>query len=100
MKLLLTALMAGALLAPAADAAIKHRQKHQGKRITQGVRSGELTRREATGLRRGWHRLNRSIRHDRIDGGGLTGRERVKIHHQQDRLSRQIYKQKHDGQSR
>jgi hypothetical protein len=44
--------------------------------------------------------LNREIRHDRADGGGLSNRERAKIEHQQDRLSRQIYRDKHNRRRR
>ncbi|MCP5115430.1 MAG: hypothetical protein GY953_31770 [bacterium] len=88
------------LLAPSADAAIKNRQRHQRVRIKQGVKSGELTKREARGLGTASARLGREIRRDRVDGGGLTPRERVKIHHKQDRLSGQVFRQKHDGQER
>ncbi len=93
-------LLAGALLVPAADAAPKHRQKRQGARIAHGVNDGSLTRPETFRLGQDWRQLNRSIARDRRDGGGLTGRERLKIDRQQDRLSGRIYRQKHDGQSR
>ena len=41
----------------------------------------------------------RQIRRDRIDGGGLTARESAKVDRKQDQLSRNIYRQKHDGQA-
>ena len=33
------------------------------------------------------------------DGGTLTPAQHARVEHQQDRLSRSIYRQKHDGQS-
>ena len=99
MKLLLTGILAGILLAPLADAGPRDRQRHQRARIGKGIRSGELTGREARGLGTASARLGRQIRRDQIDGGGLTGRERAKIHRKQDRLSRQIFRQKHGRQS-
>lgn len=99
-RLILTTLIAGVLLVPGADAAIKGRQANQKGRIRQGLTSGSLTGREAARLNSSWSNLNRSIRRDRIDGGGLTRRERVKIDRQQNRLNRQIFSQKHDRQVR
>ena len=42
--------------------------------------------------------LNKEIRRDRRDGGKLTRAERRKINRQQNALSRQIARQKHDAQ--
>lgn len=78
---------------------VNHRQHNQQHRIWQGVRSGELTGQE-------FHRLQveqRVIRHkERVfrSDGQLTGRERVNLHRSLNRSSRDIYRQKHDGQSR
>ena len=44
--------------------------------------------------------LHRKIKKDRKDGEGLTAKERAKIHQKQNKLSRQIAKQKHDDQKR
>ena len=76
------------------------RQRNQQQRIYQGARSGELTRHEVRKLESKEARLHREIRHDRVDGGGLTPKERVKIEKKQDRLSHQIARQKHDHQER
>jgi hypothetical protein len=62
------------------------------------VGTGQLTPRETIRLERQEARLNREIRRDRHDGGGLGLRERHKINRQQNRLSREIYRQKHDRQ--
>lgn len=60
-------------------------------RITQGVASGELTGREAARLERREMHINREI----ARGAGSRRVER-----QQNRLSRSIYREKHDRQVR
>ncbi len=100
-KSVFVALLGAALWMPAISAQrIEGRKDAQQVRIRQGVRSGELTRREAGKLARKEARLKREIRRDRLDGGGLTRKERVKIDHKQDKLSREIVKEKHDRQDR
>jgi hypothetical protein len=95
------AILAGALTIPAARAQrIEERKEAQQARIWQGVRSGELTRREALRLERQERQLNREIRRDRRDGGGLTAGERARIERKQDRMSRRIAREKHDAQTR
>ncbi len=102
MKLILTLLAAGAILGPAtyaqSRATIRHREANQQARVAQGVRSGELTPRETARIERQEARLNRELRRDTRDGGGLSGPERRKITRQQNRLSREIRTQKHDAQ--
>jgi hypothetical protein len=94
-----TALFLATLIAPGLlPGQIKARQVRQQQRVGQGIRSGQLTPREATRLERQETRLNREIRRDRIDGGGMSAQERRKINRQQNRLSRRIYTQKHDAQ--
>ncbi|MEP7365860.1 MAG: hypothetical protein ABI972_21610 [Acidobacteriota bacterium] len=77
----------------------RHQAGNQA-RINQGVRSGELTRGEAARLQARDNAIQRTIRRDRIDGGGLSLAERRKIDRRQDALSRDIARQKHDGQYR
>ncbi|MFN7924881.1 MAG: hypothetical protein U0Q16_32580 [Bryobacteraceae bacterium] len=76
------------------------RQRNQQARIAQGVRSGELTRPEARRLERQEAQLHREIVRDRVDGGGLSLAERAKIERQQNAMSRRIWNQKHDAQTR
>jgi hypothetical protein len=83
-----------------ADGRIHKRQERQQQRIGQGVGSGQLTAGETARLERREARLNREVRHDRADGGGLSPHERAKIDRQQDRLSRQIYRDKHNRRVR
>ena len=79
---------------------IKKRERTQQGRIAEGVKSGELTKKEAVKLEKKEAKLHREIQRDRKDGPGLTAKERLKIENKQDRLSRQVYKQKHDDQKR
>ena len=97
---LLATFIAGALVVPGicADRPAA-RQKTQQKRIAEGVKSGELTKKETLKLEKKEAKLHRQIRKDRADGGGLTAKERAKIERKQDKLSEQIYKEKHDNQT-
>ena len=81
------------------DPRVNARQVHQRERIQQGVRSGELTRRETrklAGEQRDIRQLERAYKSD----GQLTGAERRDLHHEQNQASRDIYRQKHDAQDR
>lgn len=74
------------------------RQKEQQKRIVKGVKSGELTKHEAKEIEAKERKLHREIKKDRADGPGLTAKEKAKIEAQQDAVSADIAKQKHDAQ--
>ncbi|MDT7540403.1 MAG: hypothetical protein QOE33_307 [Acidobacteriota bacterium] len=82
----------------AAPQNIDRREQRQQRRIRQGVRSGELTRREARGLERRETRVNRAEWRARRSGGTLTGRERGRLNRELNRSSRAVYRQKHDRQ--
>lgn len=87
------------VVAPAAmGQRIEERKERQKARIKEGVQSGELNKREAARIKARERDLNRQIREDRKDGGGLTPAERAKIERRQDNISEDIYKQKHDAQ--
>lgn len=89
------------LVAAAAPAAtIVKRQVNQQSRIGTGVRSGSLTRVETARIQSREAALAREVRRDRIDGGGLSLAERVKIDHKQDALSHDIARLKHNGRVR
>src|SRR5690242_14752329 len=90
------------LAVPSAQAAgpIKRRAERQQDRIAQGVKSGELNARETSRLEGREAHLNKEIRTDRAaNGGTLTPAERAQVDRQQNRISRDIYRQKHDGQT-
>ena len=101
-------LLAGAMLLPAfaqdAPAArekegrIQQRKENQQSRIGQGVASGQLTAGETANLEHKEAKLNREVRNDRkANGGTLTPQERQQVNRQQNRLSRNIYRDKHNG---
>ena len=76
---------------------INQRRENQQDRIAQGIKSGSLTAGEAARLETKEARLNREIRDDREDHHGhLTKAERAQINRQQNKLSRQIYRAKHN----
>ena len=78
---------------------VDQRQANQERRIDQGVHNGTLSKREA-------RRLDRNQRHvDAMENrakrdGVVTRRERARMQVAQDRQSRKIYRQKHDGNRR
>ena len=79
-------------------ATINQRKRNQQARIAQGIRSGSMTPGEAARTERKERGLNREIRGMRQENGGkLTKGDRALINHQQNKLSRQIYRQKHNG---
>ena len=81
------------------DPGVNARQQHQRGRIQQGVRSGELTRRETGRLveeQRDIRQLERAYKSD----GTLTTAERRDLHHEQNQASRDIHAQKHDARDR
>ncbi|HEY7114713.1 MAG TPA: hypothetical protein VIA45_17430 [Thermoanaerobaculia bacterium] len=85
----------------AAEGRIHKRADRQQERIGQGVQSGQLTAGETARLERKEAGLNKEIRGMRQENGGrLSKGDRALINHQQNQLSRQIYRQKHDGQTR
>jgi ribosomal protein S2 len=98
-RTLSTAIAVALLVTPAFAGRINKRRENQQDRIAQGVASGQLTPRETVRLEKNEVRLNGEIADMREDNGGtLTKKDRVIVNRQQNKLSRQIYAQKHDGQ--
>ena len=75
------------------------RQAKQKGRIQQGVKSGELTRPEAAKARADQRKIQRVENRAQADGK-VTGREKAKLEHMQDKASADLARQKHDGQKR
>jgi hypothetical protein len=100
---LVPALALGFALLPAAAFAdgrtprVDHREWHQQHRVYNGVRSGALTPRETRRLAHEQRAIRGFERHAKSDGV-VTRRERAHLRHMQNRASRDIYRQKHDGQ--
>jgi hypothetical protein len=100
-KLLIATIVAlpAVALAGTHDPNVNLRQHDQQHRIAQGVRTGALTRDEAQGLRserRGIRQEERAYKSD----GMLTRTERRDLHQDLNQASRNIYVQKHDGETR
>ncbi len=75
---------------------VKERQENQSARISQGVASGELTKKEAAVLRteqRGIRAEKRAFKAD----GKVTVAERAQLKRDQNQASRHIYKKKHNA---
>jgi hypothetical protein len=105
--LILTAVVAGLMLPVAAQtstpaaapATINQRKENQQDRIANGVQSGELTAGETKHLEKKESELNHEERDMRkLDNGHLTAADRATLNQQQNKLSSDIYKQKHDAQ--
>jgi hypothetical protein len=83
----------------AAPATINQRKENQQDRIANGVQSGELTAGETKHLEKKESELNHEERDMRkLDNGHLTAADRATLNQQQNKLSSDIYKQKHDAQ--
>jgi len=82
-----------------ADPGVNRRQASQQDRIAQGVKSGELTGREAKTLERKEARVAEIERRMKSDGK-LSASERAKLQRELDLLSKEIHHQKHDAQTR
>lgn len=102
-KMFLAIAAAGLLLGvtgiASADEKIHDRKENQQDRIANGVKNGSLTARETAHLEHREANLNKEIRTERKqNGGNLTNNEKAQVNRQQNRLSRSIYRQKHDAQ--
>ena len=74
------------------------RAENQQDRIAQGVKSGQLTAGETAHLENNEAKVNNEVRNDRAaNGGKLTGQEKKQVNRQQNKMSRQIYRDKHNG---
>lgn len=96
-KLAALTLGLGLFAAPAMAAPVDRRDVRQEQRIREGMRTGQLSPREAMRLQRQEDRLRFEKRMLRgRQGGMLTQSQRNRLDRQHDRLSRRIYAQKHD----
>jgi len=77
---------------------IDQRQAEQQRRIDQGVKSGQLTPREAARLEKGQARIQK-MENKAMADGKMTKKERARIEKAQDRESQRIYREKHDKQA-
>ncbi|MFZ1083041.1 MAG: hypothetical protein WAO19_14080 [Candidatus Kryptoniota bacterium] len=76
---------------------VVQRQFNQQKRISKGVKSGQLTRGEAQRLERQQGRIQARKQTDKAyHGGKLTPKNRAQLNRMQNRASRKIYRAKHN----
>ena len=84
--------------AAAAMSRVNTREANQQSHIANGVKSGQLAPRETSHLENREANINREVRTDRAaNGGKLTSQERAQVNHQQNNTSKQIYNDKHNG---
>jgi hypothetical protein len=80
------------------DPTIEQRKENQQDRIANGVKSGQLTAGETANLEKKEAAINKETAADRAaNGGKLTGAEKAQINRQQNRMSKQIYQDKHNA---
>ena len=80
------------------DPSVAQRKENQQDRIANGVKSGQLTAGETANLETKEAAINGETKADRAaNGGKLTAAEKAKIDKQQNGLSKQIYKDKHNA---
>jgi len=96
-----TVLMAVSLVIIFANASFagdrsQHRQNNQKNRIYQGVRKGEITKREFTHLARQQHSVKK-YRNHALKDGNLSRKEGWRLNQLQDRASGSIYRDRHNG---
>jgi hypothetical protein len=96
-RTILVAVAALTIAAPSFAATRFHkREVEQQKRIAQGVASGALTPRETAKIEGQEAALIREKNRFAHSGDGLSWREKAKLNEQQNRLSREIDREKHD----
>jgi len=82
----------------ASAAEVDNREARQQARIGQGIQSGSLNPQEAAHLEHREARVQNEIQRDRAaNGGHLTPQERERINRQQNHISHDIYRKKHNA---
>ena len=83
---------------PSADPSVAQRKENQQDRISQGIKSGQLTAGETSNLETKEAAINGETRADRAaNGGKLTQAEKQQVNSQQNQVSKQIYNDKHNA---
>ena len=84
--------------APKPDPTIGQRKENQQDRIANGVKSGQLTAGETSKLETKEAAINGETKADRAaNGGKLTAAEKQQINKQQNQVSKDIYRDKHNA---
>ncbi|MGJ0486759.1 MAG: hypothetical protein ACR65R_19810 [Methylomicrobium sp.] len=74
---------------------VDRRQEKQEQRIEQGVRSGQLTTKEAQRLEEQQNRIQGMEDKTKVDGV-VTRKERSRLNRRQNKASQNIYRKKHN----
>ena len=82
-----------------AQGTINQRERRQQRRIADGVKDGDLTRKEARKLEKQQAKIHAAEAKAKADVE-FTTKERARIQKKENKASRQIYKEKHDKQTR
>jgi len=90
------ALAAGANAQNAAD--VVQRDVNQQNRIEQGLKSGQLTTKEAGKLEREESRVDK-MEANALKDGKMTAAEKQRIERAENKVSKDIYQEKHDAQT-
>src|SRR5215467_3032973 len=100
LKSILLCATTAALMLPAmaqTSQSINERKDNQQDRIANGVQSGELTSKETQHIEKKEADLNQEERDMRkLDNGHLTAADKATLNQQQNQLSKDIYKDKHN----
>lgn len=82
-----------------ANAQVKQRAENQHDRIHKGVKSGELTKKEAGDVREDQKDLRQDVNLAKSDGQITPGEKKI-INKEENQNSREIYRLKHNGRER
>jgi hypothetical protein len=74
---------------------VKDRQVNQQKRIVKGAANGELTKSEYKTLQKDQREINRAKKRAKKDGK-VTKKEKARLHHKQNKASKNIARKKHN----
>ncbi len=76
------------------------RAENQQDRIAQGIKSSKMNAGQAANLEKQETAINQEVKADRAANGGyLTKQQKAQVNHEQNNVSSQIYKDKHNGNS-
>jgi hypothetical protein len=100
LALMLTVVLGTLFAQPAEAARVDRRAARQQARIGNGLQTGQLTAREAVRLETQQAKLQQKTRAAGADDGHLDAKEKAKLEKRQDRMSKRIWIQKHDAQTR
>ena len=77
---------------------VNNREQNQQNRIANGMKSGAVTPKEGTKLEKQQQHINNQEKKDMAkDNGHLTKQDKEQLNHEENRLSRRIHRDKHNG---